>query len=89
MIKKLFKILLFFILFVGIGEFLVKLDIKYNLTYWNNYQPLVSHSKTLDASSIYETDFKLNNNQNRIMIIGDSYIEGIGIKKARLTAGLK
>jgi hypothetical protein len=63
------------------GEFLIKLDIKYNLTYWDNYQPQSSYSKILDASSIYENNLKLNENQNRIMIIGDSYIEGIGINK--------
>ena len=69
------------ILFIGTGEFLIKLDIKYNLAYWNNYLPPELHSKVLDASNFYKSNFKLNENQNRIMIIGDSYIEGIGIDK--------
>ena len=82
MINKFSKILLLLILFIGTGEFLIKLDIKYNLPYWNNYlPPFESHSKILDTSNFYKSNFELNENQNRIMIIGDSYIEGIGIKK--------
>ena len=81
MIYKLSKALLLLLLFLCTGEFLINLDIKYNLTYIDNYQPEGSNFKILDASNIQNKNFKLDENQNRIMIIGDSYIEGIGISK--------
>ena len=63
------------------GEFLIKLDIKYNITYFDNHRTIKSDSKVLEALEFDTLNFKLKKNQNRIMIIGDSYIEGIGINE--------
>ena len=63
------------------GEFLIKLDIKYNITYFDNHRIIKSDSKVLESLELDTISLKLNENQNRIMIIGDSYIEGIGINE--------
>ena len=63
------------------GEFLIKLDIKYNITYFDNHRTIKSDSKVLEALEFDTISFKLKKNQNRITIIGDSYIEGIGINE--------
>ena len=63
------------------GEFLIKLDIKYNITYFDNHRTIKSDSKVLEALEFDTISFKLKKNQTRIMIIGDSYIEGIGINE--------
>ena len=81
MIIKFFKVFLYLILFLGSGEFLVKLDIKYNLTYINNQKVIKTNSKVFEVFEFDNINLKLKENQSRIMIIGDSYIEGIGINE--------
>ena len=51
------------------GEILIKLDIKYNLTYFDNEKTIKSHSKVLEALELDTTNLKLNRNQNRILIV--------------------
>ena len=64
------------------GEFFIKLDIKYNLTHLNEYNIKKQNPNILDKSFIDNKKFKIHKNQIRIMILGDSYIEGIGINKS-------
>ena len=54
---------------------------KYNLTYLDNYYLYQTSPQTSKKVILNNDRFVINKKQLRIMIIGDSYIEGIGIKE--------
>ncbi len=76
------KILNFFLytsLFFLIGELIVRIDLKYDLLNNSPNKIEVKIEKSELSNKIQKGSFRPNSNQIRILIIGDSYINGGGI----------
>ena len=74
------RVLTFFIIFIFFGELIIRLDIKFNLSSRkSNILPIKNIEKTLDIYNFQNKFVDNSINQYRIMVLGDSYIKGIGI----------
>ncbi len=74
-------IIIYFITFFIIGELIIRADMKYNLSYSKS---LNINDKDIEKAltlSTFEKNFYQNCTQNRIMIIGNSFIKGISIQE--------
>ena len=76
---KLLKFLLYASLFFLIGEFIVRIDKKYDVLNNSPNKIEVKVEKSELRSNIEQGNFTPNSNQIRILVIGDSYINGGGI----------
>ena len=76
---KVLKFLLYTSLFFLIGELIVRIDLKYDLLNNRPNKIEVKIEKSKLKNKIEQGSFTPNSNQIRILIIGDSYINGGGI----------
>ena len=76
---KTLKFLLYATLFFLIGEFIVRLDMKYDVLNNSPNKIEIKVEKSELRSEIEQGNFIPNSNQIRVLILGDSYINGGGI----------
>ena len=76
---KVLKFVLYTSLFFMIGELIVTIDLKYDLLNNSPNKIEVKIEKSELKNKIEQGNFTANSNQIRILVIGDSYINGGGI----------
>jgi hypothetical protein len=76
---KALKIILYTCLFFLIGELIIRIDLKYDLLNKSPNKIEVKIEESELRNKIEQGNFIPNSNQIRILIIGDSYINGGGI----------
>ncbi|MBD41761.1 MAG: hypothetical protein CMC66_05200 [Flavobacteriaceae bacterium] len=79
-LKKLF---LYWIIFLSVGEIIVRIDKKYNFSILKDDIKIGENFEKAYEWNDFPKNFAPETNQKRIMIIGDSHIHGIGFHASK------